>query len=138
MQNYTKILARDRVDGMMVNQPPPFVALSATTIENNTVSSVTLLNANCTAIEVTAIGVGAAIKWSNATNTTATSSVITAAGTANFDNVIPSGTVLRFVVPRSTAALAPTSVVGLNIQEGLFSGVATKSMGVGSVLLTQV
>lgn len=121
----------------MTNHPPNYVALQSMASENNTVSSVTLLNANCTAIEVLAQGAPAAIRWSNGNNTTASSSVITAAGIAAYDNVIPSGQLVRFVVPRSAQALAPTSVVGLNIQEQLFSGVATKSMGIGSVLVSQ-
>ncbi len=115
----------------------PFVALATTTTENATVSSVTGFNPNTTVIEVAAITTAAAIKWSNQSNLSATSSVITAVGVANYDNIIPVNTVRKFVVPRSAQALSPQSVVGLNIQEGLYTGVALKSMGVGSVLLTQ-
>jgi hypothetical protein len=137
MQAYAKIQAKDRTGETIVGVSVPFPAITTTAVENGATSSVTALNANTTVVEVAAVGAGAAIRWSNQTNLTATSSVFTAAGTAAFDNFIPSGQVRLFVVPRSAQAIGPSSVVGLNIQEGLYSGVAIKSAGVGSVLLTQ-
>lgn len=120
----------------MTDYPPPFPALATTVIENATVSSVTALNPNTTVIEITARTTDAAIRWSNQTNLAASSSVITTVGGA-FDNYIVAGVTRRFVVPRSAQAIPNTSVVGLNIQEGLYTGVAIKSTVIGSVLLTQ-
>lgn len=137
MQNYAKMLPKDRSDATMTDYPPAFPALATNVIENHTVSSVTALNPNTTIIEITAITTAAAIKWSNQSNLAASSSVFTAVGVANFDAFIPSGQTRRFVVPRSSQAQAPGSVVGLNVQEGLYTGIAMKSTVVGSVLLTQ-
>lgn len=138
MENYARKLAKDRTDAPMQEYALPFPALATTNRENAAASSVTSLNANCTAVEVAAVGGNAAIRWSMAT---ATTSVITIAGTANFDNYIPSGTLRRFVVPRQAQAIPnysginSPSVVGLNLQEGLYTGIAT--IGAASVLVTQ-
>ena len=137
MQNYAKLQAKDRGDQPMTDYPPPFPAIQTTVIENATTSSVTALNPNTTVIEVTAVTAPAAIRWSNQSNLSATSSVITTAGTAAFDNFLPVGVTRKFVVPRSAQAQQQGSVVGLNVQEGLYSGVAMKSVTIGSVLLTQ-
>lgn len=138
MENYARKLAKDRADNDLQEFAVPFPALVTTARDNAAASSVTSLNANCTMIEVAAVGGSAAIRWSSAS---ATTSVISAAGTANFDNAIPSNTVRRFVVPRESQAIPnysginSPSVVGLNVAEGLYTGVAT--IGVASVLLTQ-
>lgn len=143
MENYAKKLPSDRTDTPLQEFAVPFPALATLHRENATTSSVTNLNANTTSIEVTAATLGAAIRWVMQSNDTATSSVITAAGTAAFDNFIPAGVTRRFVVPRNSAAIPNysgiqnPSVVGLNTSEGLYNGVATKSVGVGSVLVTQ-
>lgn len=115
----------------------PFPAIITRVSENATTSSIMNVSSITTTIEVAAITTAAAIKWVLQSNTTATSSVITIAGTANFDNVVPAGTVRRFVIPRATASLSMGSVSGINVQEGLYNAVAVKSMGVGSVLLTE-
>lgn len=129
-------MPKDRTDSAMTDYPPPFPALATTVRENASASSVIGLNPNTTLIEVTAVTTAAAIRWSNQSNLSASSSVITAVGGA-FDNFIPSGQTRRFVVPRSSQAIPNTSVVGLNIQEGLYTGVATKSTVIGSVMVTE-
>lgn len=135
MENYAKKIPQDRTGTPMQTWPVPFPALISTTVENNSASSVTSLNPNTTVIEISAVTAPVALKWSSATVTT---SVITAFGTSNFDNIIQAGVTRQFVVPRNTAAIAPGSVVGLNVQEGLYTGVALKTAGtVGSILLTQ-
>lgn len=129
--NYAKQLPVDRNDAVMQNSPPPFPAIATTARDNATASSVTSLNANTTTLEITAVTTGAGIKWA----TDQATSVITAAGTANFDNFLPAGTTKLFVIPRKTAGIS--SIVGLNTQNGLYSNIATKSVGVGSVLVVQ-
>ncbi len=109
-------------------------AIVSTVSENATASSVITLNDNTTDLEVGAVGASAFVKWISRTDTTA--SVISAAGTANYDVFVPSGTVRRLVIPRETIG-AGASVVGANIQNGLYNRVAYKTGGIGSVLTTQ-
>lgn len=118
----------------MTGFPVVASAIGSTTREAILASSVTSLSPLTTTIEIAAIGASAAIKWASNQAT----SVITAAGTANFDNIVPVGTVRQFVVPKSTQG-AMGSVVGIGTVEGLFPGIATMGIGaaVGSVLLTQ-
>lgn len=137
MQNYARILAKDKSDNHMQDFSVPFPAVRSSSIENATTSSVTALSSITTVLEIGAVTQGAAIKWTTQANLTATSSVITVAGTANFDNFIPAGTVRKFVVPRNTQSLSNASISGINVQEGLYNAVAIKTTGIGSVLLTE-
>lgn len=103
-------------------------------------SSVITLSNNTTAIEITAIGaspVSAVMRWvSIADGTTAATSVISAAGSANFDHVIPNNTTVKFAVP--IEGIAPHyASQGANLENGLYRRVAIKSTGVGSVLLSE-
>lgn len=144
--DYAKPLARDRSGNGLQEYPAACSAIGVTVTENAAASSVMNLTANTTTIEVAAVNNAAFIRWTTKTFTNASGSVISAAGTANFDHVIPKDTYRRFVVPRLTQAIpnwsesstggAP-SIVGLNTAEGLFNAVATKSAGNGSVLLTE-
>lgn len=129
--SYAKALPIDERGGLMHNSPPAFPALATTVRENGSVSSVTSLNADTTVVEVTAVGGGAGIKWTNSQAT----SVVTAASGASFDNFVAAGTTRLLVVPRSSQAVA--SIVGKNVQEGLYSAIAIKTNPVGSVLLTE-
>ncbi len=129
--NYAKQLPIDRNGVPMVNSPPPFQALATTARDNASASSVTSFNDNTTTLEVSAVTTGVGIKWAANQAT----SVITEAGTANFDNYVAAGRTRIFAIPR-TAQGVP-SIVGLNTREGLFAAIATKSSGIGSVLLTQ-
>lgn len=131
--NYAKKMPQDENNAIMDGYCPPFPALQANTSENATVSSTVNFTDSTTLIEVTTVGAAAVIKWIGLTNTNP--SVISAAGTANYDNVIATGSTRRFVVPRENQAIP--SIVGRNIQEGLYRMVAIKSMGIGSVLLSQ-
>ena len=117
------------------NYPPPKPALVSTNRENAAVSSVTALGHDTTEVEVTAIGASAAIEWA----TNQATSLVTAAGSATFDNTVPVGTFRRFVVPISTfTSGASSSVQGVNRREGLFQNIATKTLaGNGSVLLAE-
>jgi hypothetical protein len=137
--DYAKPLPTDRKGNALQEYPPAASAIGTLARDNASASSVTSLHANATVIEVAAVTTPATIKWASDQAT----SVVSAAGTPNFDHVIQTGEVRRFVIPRLTQALpnynnaGSPSIVGLNIAEGLFSAVATKSTGVGSVLLTQ-
>lgn len=139
MQNYAKIQAKDQTDAKFSGIAVPFVALAATSVENGSASSVTSLNPNTTVVEIAAITSPVGIKWT----TSQATSVVTAVAGANFDNIVPTGTVRQFVVPRNTQAglyynaNQSPSIVGLNVREGLYSAIAMKGVSVGSVLLTQ-
>lgn len=138
MSNYAKAMARDKGGEAMQNSPAPNLALARSGAENGTASSVLTLTDNTTVIEVSAQGVSAALRWIPATETAAVSpfaSIITAVSGVNYDHIIPSGTVRRFVVPIETMPSA--SVVGANVQNGLYKRVAIKNIGVGSVLLAE-
>ncbi len=138
--NYAKALPRDRGGETMQNHPAPFKALATYGGENSSASSVITLTDNTTAIEVDAQGGSCVVRWVPATETAAVSpfaSVISiAGGTANFDHVVPVGTVRRFVVPQELG-MVQSSVVGANVQNGLYKRVAVKSIGVASVLTTE-
>lgn len=134
-KNYSPALPLGQHGEVKTDYPPPKAALVSTNRENASVSSVTALGHDTTEVEVTAVGQAAAIRW--ATNQAA--SVVTAAGTANFDNTISSGESRRFVVPIATfTSGASSSVQGVNRREGLFQNIATKTLaGNGSVLLAE-
>lgn len=111
----------------------PYLSLKTDNSENNTVSSLITLTDNTSIIEVQAIGGAAAIKWIATGNTNP--SVITAAGTANFDHIIPANYYRRFAVPQENQGV--NSIVGINKQAGLYNRVAVKTVGVASVATTQ-
>lgn len=111
----------------------PKPALVTRTSENATASSVVTLSDNTTMIELAAVGGTAVLKWIQTSDTTA--SVISEAGTANYDHVIPSGQVRRFVVPQES--IGTSSIVGANKQNGLYNRVAYKTVGVASVMTTE-
>lgn len=142
--NYSPIIPRDKGGEVKEGYPPALVALASTHRENASASSILLLTHDTTEIEVTAIGnpsfMGIAGKWlSQATvdSSVAGTSVISAAGTANFDFIIPGGVFRRFVVPISTNPQTG-SVQGVNRELGLYPAVAFKTtVGNGSVLTMQ-
>lgn len=106
--------------------------------ENASASSVITLTPDTVQVEIAAVGGPAVMRWVKVTDAaTAATSVISAAGTANIDHVIPTGTVLKVAVPIEVLYQAPSSMVGANIQNGLYRRVAYKSIGVASVLLTE-
>lgn len=110
-------------------------AIVSTVSENATASSVLTLNDNTTDLEVAAIGSTGFVKWIGRADTNA-SVVSSVGGQANYDVVVPAGTVRRLVIPRETGG-AGASIVGANISNGLYNRVAYKSGGIGSILTTQ-
>ena len=89
--------------------------------ESAVASSVITLNDNTTVVEVAAVGGPAFLRWVATSDTQG--SVISAAGTANFDNAVAPNTIRRFAVPIENF-VAQTSIVGLNKQYGLYNRVA--------------
>ena len=127
--------------GMNPMQEFPFAkkALTRYAPENASASSVVTLTHNTTTLEVAAVGAPAVIRWIPRTETAASpaGSVISDAGTANFDNVVPVGTVRRFAVPIEVQGGGVQSIQGINRADGLYQRVAYKSIGVASVLVTE-
>src|SRR3990167_2867867 len=124
-----------------VGYAPAKVAIARLNDENALVSSILLLTHDTTELEVAAIGQSLAGKWisrTNVDNSVAGTSVITAAGTANFDFIVPVSTQRRVVVPISTSDQTNFSVMGINRKLGLFPAVAFKTLaGTGSVLVAE-
>lgn len=118
--------------------PPAVKAVISRMSENASTSSMFGLSQNTTAIEIATLGTGAAFKWvtnANAMSSVAATSVIAVAGaTANYDHVVPPNTVRRFVVPiEVNNPQGYGSMVGANIENGLFRWIAWQTLGVGSV-----
>lgn len=139
MSNIYPKLPKDQANETMQEYPAPIVAKDSWLSENATASSVLLLGHNTTALEVHAGGKDAVIRWVAATGAAAgVSSVVAVAGaTANFDHVIPAGTVRRFAVPIEVAGTAQSSVQGVNRAEGLYNRVAWKTQGISSVFANE-
>lgn len=140
MRNYSPVLPRDKNDEVKQNYVPPITALARTNKENATASSILLLGHDTTELEVAAVNQHVALKWLTQAvvdSSVAGTSVITAAGTANFDHFIQTNTVRRFVVPIATNPQTG-SVQGVNRELGLYPAVAYKTFaGNGSVLTAE-
>ena len=143
MNNYSPFLPHGKNDEVKQNYPPAKIALVRTNNENANASSILLLGHNTTEIEVMGAGnpcvIGIAGKWlSQATvaSSVAGTSVITAAGSTNFDFVVPGGVISKYVVTISTNPQTG-SVQGINRELGLYRRVAIKSIGTASVLLAE-
>jgi hypothetical protein len=120
----------------MTEFPAAIKAKVRSTSENATVSSVITVSQDTVQLEVAAVGQAAAIRWVPTTDTEA--SIITIAGaTSNYDHIIPSGQVRRFVIPIESQGLGQGSMVGVNRLNGLYRRVALKSSGIGSVLVAE-
>lgn len=133
--NYSPGQPVDRNGTAKLNYPPARIALATTHRENTGTSSVLLFTHNTTEIEVGTVGLGVAGRWAG---NSATSVVVSNAGTPNFDFVVSAATVRRFVVPQSVVGNYG-SVQGVNRAEGLYQGVAFISLtgGNGSVLTAE-
>lgn len=118
---------------------PPYPSNAVNLRENGSASSVWALNPNTTAVLITTIGTAAAIKWAGNQQ----ASVFASALGASYDATMASNETRLFVVPRSVIGLQNTSgiqnpsIVGLNQSEGLYPGIATRTLGIGSILLTE-
>ena len=121
--NYSPMLPRDKGGEAKQSYPPARDGLKSWGVVP-TVSSIAILSDNTTELEIGAVGgAGVAFRWVNATDTQG--SVISSGATANFDHIVPTGTVRRFVLPIDTTKVAPIgSIVGINVQMGLVSRIA--------------
>lgn len=128
-------LPKDESGQTMQEYPSPSLANTRYGSENGTASSVITVQDTTSAIEIAAVGGAAVMRWVARADTQG--SVISAAATANFDHVIPSGMMRRFALPIETTYQNPGSIVGVNTMNGLYQRVAIKTVGVASVLLTE-
>lgn len=112
------------------NTPPLSVALQTFSSENATVSSVLNFTDQTTALEVMTGAAGGALKWITAGNTNP--SVVTAAGTSNYDVLMPPNSVRKLAIPQETQGV--NSIVGQGVQAGLYRKVAWKTFGIGSIM----
>jgi len=134
MSNYAPILPRDKGGEPLQGFPSPKLALARYGDENASTSSVITLTEDTTLIELAAVTTPAVMRWVAASDTQA--SIISDVTTGNYDHVIPISTVRSFVVPIESN-VGVNSVMGANRANGLYQRVAFKSIGVGSVLLTE-
>ena len=119
----------------------PLKAIATTTRDATgtpAVSSILVLTDNTTAIEVSASGGPAYIRWmaQSLVDSSVAGTSVLATGAANYDHIIPAATVRRFVVPISTdtnktVGASATSVVGQNVEYGLFKNVGM--IGTGAI-----
>lgn len=121
--------------------PPPEIAIATgtrTTAATAGVSSILILNANTTAVEVLASGGPAFLKWLTQAvvdSSVAGTSVIATGASSNFDAMVAKDTVRRFVVPVATTAANPAAYgapQGANKDNNLYPNVAI--IGTSSVL----
>lgn len=140
-KNYAKGLPMgDNQIPFTTDAPPAVAAIASTTRENGVTSSILVLTQDTTSIEIAAATAPVFLKWlSQATvdSSVAGTSVISAAGTANYDHVIPTATTRRFVVPIFSIPSSQTSAMGANRANGLYPNVATITTPIASVFLTQ-
>lgn len=139
-QNYARGLAMGNNQVEFQNSPPPVKAVLQYLSENATTSSVITLTENTTAIEIATQGTPLVMRWVRVTDGTgANTSVIAVAGaTANFDHTVPANTFRRFVVPiEVNNPQGYGSMVGANIENGLFRRVAFKTQGIASVMVNE-
>lgn len=139
--NYAPQLPIDKGGNNMQEFPAPLKAKVVRASDNASTSSVISFGHDTTTIEIGAVTAPAVLRWVPTTETAGVApagSVISDAGTANFDHLVQAGTVRRFVIPIESRGLNSFgSAVGINRQAGLYQRVAYKSAGVGSVLLTE-
>ena len=135
MRNYAPALPRGKDDESLHDFPAAKLALARYAPENSTASSVISVSHDTTALEIAAVGGAAVMKWIT-TGSTNPSVISIAGGTANFDHVIPSGEVRKFVIPIESNPQTG-SVQGVNRELGLYQRVAIKSIGVASVLTAE-
>lgn len=138
MNNYAKGVPVGNNNIGMTGLVAPYVSTEQYISENGTASSVITLTSLATAIEIAAVGGPAAMRWVTVGDTQA--SVTATAAAANYDHIIPSGMLRRFVIPIEVNAntFNSTGSLGANPANGLYQRVAVKSLGgVASVLTTE-
>lgn len=135
-KNYAHGLPHDRDGNALQEFPAPKTALVTTAAVTN-ISSVFAMGNSSTSIEIGAPGTAIAIKWisSTASQTSVISSYFAA---ANFDHIIPAGTVRRLVIPQETAGIAGPALA--NSVYGLYQRLAAvpiNGVAAASILVTE-
>lgn len=119
-QNYSPASAHDKNNETLHTLPAPLPSKQVTVAVPPAASSVITFGANSTRVEVVALNGPVAIKWGPG-------SVISIAGTANFDHVVPANAVRTFIIPQSVQGVTG-SVVGANVLNGLYNSMAVIAM----------
>lgn len=130
--SYPKRIPVDESRNPMTDYPAAVTA-QARFYRDSGVSSVQTLTDNTTQIEVGAVGSGVILRWvptSDGAGAPAGSVLST-----NFDHFIPAAQIRKFVVPKEVATV--NSVVGVNIQQGLYRRIALANITTGSILSTE-
>ena len=140
MKNYAKGKPLGNNQVPFYDSPPAETALATTVRDSAATSSILALTEDTTAVEVTATGGTAFVKWLTQTtvdSSVAGTSVISTPGTANFDHAVPADTVRRLVIPiaQGNYSRGAGSMVGANVENGLYSHIAYR--GVASVAVIE-
>ena len=130
MQLYAKGVPIGDNQHPIQDAPPAVRALVSRLSENATTSSVISVTHDTTALEVSAVAFPILFRWVTTGDTQAS---VTA---TNFDHVIATNTVRRFVIPIEAinSGAGYSSVQGLNRENGLFQRYAWRTNGIGSAL----
>ena len=131
--SYPKRIPVDENRTPMQGYPAAIKATARFYRDNGSTSSVQTLTDNTTQVEVGATGTGVILRWvptSDGAGAPAGSVLST-----NFDHFIPAAQVRKFVVPKESATV--NSVVGVNIQQGLYRRMALANITTGSILSTE-
>lgn len=123
MKTYAAQLPFDQSGTPLQNFPPPLLPVEENSSHNTAVSSVITLTDSTTVVEIAAGNGDVAMRWVAASDTQA--SVVVLGVNANFDHIIPTTNVRRFVVP--IEKIGVSSVVGANVQNGLYKRIAWMS-----------
>ncbi len=138
-QNYAKVQPMDQGNGKMVNYDPAYKALARYGTNNAIVSSVITLTDDTTIVEIAAVNVPVGIRWVPSTETAAVTpfaSVITTGTGMNYDHLVAKDTTRQFVVPQERQGVG--SVVGINVQAGLYKRIAViAGASVSSILVAE-
>lgn len=138
MANYAPRVFRDRDSWPIESAQFNGSVVAVRSSENATASSVITMTHDTVALEITAQGGPGFLKWIRTTDTGA--SVVSAAGTANFDVAIPTNWTRTLVVPVEVQATVGSSntasMVGINRREGLFQRYAYK--GTASIMVNEI
>lgn len=137
--NYAKELPSDKNGSKMQEYYPAYKSLTRYGTNNATISSVITLTDNTTVVEIAANGSPVAVRWIPSTETASVSpfaSIITTGASANFDHIVAKDTVKQFVVPQESQGIS--SIVGINVQSGLYKRVAFMSgAAVSSIMVSE-
>lgn len=137
--NYAKAKPIGNNGQPFFDSPPPASTLAIYTKENAATSSVITLTQDTTAVEISASGSPAYIRWvRTGDGNGAATSVLSSAAASNYDHVVNNGDTRYFIVPvEAVVANGYSSMVGANRDNGLYRRLAFKTNAAGSVLVIE-